>query len=368
MLDQIISLLQESFTVIDFSTKKGEVEILDASSGTTESVKVRLNTKSFDVLAKNKENCLIVKYVENIENFSKEKSLELLNIAKLLDATPLIMGNRNRNGLLEPNVVYNRYSVNVVNYTTLSNVLEYDQQPQIYSKRGGYFVQLKGEEFKEMRQNRNFSLQDIARKLEVTQKSIYEYEHDMKTRKVYVDALAELFEIAPDDFLARFVKDINIFATIYKAHDDIIRDLSGFHKEINNRLVELGFATRWFNRSPFDMMFQDPGAQPEVKREHSIVPHSKNVFISEISTVQQKVNKDLKELIIKEEKKIRAYITFLRKLKEVIDIKGNMVIVLDDNIFEEKEHIEGIPIIHKEEIPSENLEKLKKIIFQRKKL
>ena len=109
MLAQIISLLQEYFTVIDFSGKKGEVEILDAASGKTDSVKVRLNTKSFDVLAKNKEYCLIIKYVENIENFSKEKSLELLNISNILDATPLIIGDRNRNGLLEPNIVYNRY-------------------------------------------------------------------------------------------------------------------------------------------------------------------------------------------------------------------------------------------------------------------
>jgi len=51
----------------------------------------------FDLIAKKADLKLLIKILKNIDSLSTEQSEELLNIARVLQAVPLIIGSRTRN-------------------------------------------------------------------------------------------------------------------------------------------------------------------------------------------------------------------------------------------------------------------------------
>ena len=363
MLEKIISLLkQEGWILVDFTHKNALVRVIDGSN--EESFSLDLVSRSFDLIAKKDEMNVIIKYIENIDNFTKEKSSEMKNFARVFNSTPLIIGARNRRGMLEDQVLYTRYSINAINFNTFMNVVAKKEYPRIYSMRGGQFVQIKPEDVKELRLSHNMSLNDMQKQLDLkSKKAIYEYETgNMKTRLSHFENMAKVFNYKKNQFLKEFTETIDIFTNLYKKNYEIIKDLIGFQKEIDSRLVELGFLTYWFDKSPIDMSFRDQ-AQAD---DSSGSKGPNNVFISEISSVKERGKTELKKFVETTEKKLNNHVVFLKKFQQTIDARCNMVILLDDRIFEENKHLKGIPIIHEGEIPSD-AEQLKKIIFKRKK-
>lgn len=363
MISNTISLLQKNgWVIIDFSSGNASIRIVDGARNVVQEMDSDREARSFDLIAKKDATTLIIKVSENIDNFSKEKCIELVNLANVFMAVPLIVGTKNRNGLLEDEVLYNRYNINCINFSTFTSVVDRGQHPSIYSMRGGHFVQLKGAEVRGLRQSMNLSLNDVAKELDITSKAVYDYENNnMKTRLGHFEQMARMFKLHVGDFKAEFVETIDLFLNLYKKNYEVIKEVSGFQKEIDDRLVELGFLTYWFNKSPIDMTFEEGG------QCHGAAPETgKNVFISEISTVKEAGGQDLKKIIENAERRLGKHVEFLKLFNEIIDNKCNMVVLLDDKLFEEKKHILGIPIIHEHEIPA-NAEKMKKTILERRK-
>jgi len=366
VLPDIIDLLKRfSWIIVDFSSDDASIKII--SSGSTEqTIEIDVSSKCFDLIAKKEEITLIIKYMENIDNFTKEKSEELANIAHIFNSVPIMIGEKNRNGALNDDILYNRYSINAINFTTFSNILENKEYPRVYSKRGGYFVQLKQKEFKDLRQSRNLSLNDLAKQLNVTPKAIYEYESSsMKTRLAHFEEMAKIFKFHPQEFLKEFSETIDIFVKLYKSNYNVIKDLSGFQEEIDQRLIDLGFITYWFNKSPIDMSFEEESRETADKSQELTVSKSRTVFISEISSVKEASVVDLKKAIQRTEKKLENHVEFLKQFSQVLDKGYDMVVLLDNNLFQDSSHVHGVPIVHESEIPSDAT-KLKKIISERK--
>jgi hypothetical protein len=173
--------------------------------------------------------------------------------------------------------------------------------------------------------------------------------------------------------LRQFSETIDIFIKLYKNNYDMIKELTGFQEDIDHRLKELGFITYWFNKAPIDMSFEEAReprhdeqkAQPVSKDQ--AISEPRNVFVSEISSVKESGVADLKKLIQSTEEKLEKHVNFLKEFSNILNTKCNMVIMLDDKLFQDLKHVHGIPIIHENEIPS-NSEKLKRIILERKKI
>jgi putative transcriptional regulator len=193
MIPKIISTMQRfSWTIIDFTSNDATIRIV-GNKQADQVLEIGMSAKCFDLIAKSDAMTLIIKYIDNIDNFSKERSEEMLNISHIFNSVPLIIGDRNRNGNLEDNILYNRYSINAINYNTFLSLMERKEAPHVYSQRGGYFVQIKTKQFKELRQSRNLSLADIAKKLDVTPKAVYEYESsNMKTRLAHFEEMSKI--------------------------------------------------------------------------------------------------------------------------------------------------------------------------------
>jgi putative transcriptional regulator len=369
MIPQIISAMKRlGWALIDFTSNDASIRIVD-NKQKEQVLEIDVSAKCFDLIAKSDAMTIIIKYIDNIDNFSKEKSEELLNIAHIFNSVPLIIGERNRNGDLEENILYNRYQINALTFTSFVSILEKKEYPRVYSQRGGYFVQIKTKEFKELRQSHNLSLSDIAKKLAVTPKAVYEYESSsMKTRLAHFEEMSRVFKISQQEFLRQFSETIDIFVKLYKNNYETIKDLAGFQQEIDHRLTELGFITYWFNKAPIDMSFEE-GARDQAKAQGSSneqsIAEPRAVFISEISSVKDAGASDLKKMIQNAERKLEKHVAFLKEFSNVLETKCNMVVMLDDQLFQDVKHVHGIPIIHEHEIPS-NAEKLKKIIRDRK--
>ncbi|MBN2150723.1 MAG: hypothetical protein JW839_04665 [Candidatus Lokiarchaeota archaeon] len=368
MIQQIISSMQRTgWVIVDFSSNDATIRIV-GNKDVEQVLEIDVSAKCFDLIARHQDITLIIKYIDNIDNFSKEKSEELLNIAHIFNSVPIIIGERNRNGALDDNILYSRYNINALNFTTFTGVLERKDFPRVYSQRGGYFVQIKTREFKELRQSRNLSLADIAKKLALTPKAVYEYESsNMKTRLAHFEEMSRIFRFSQQEFLRQFSETIDIFVKLYKTNYETIRNLAGFQREIDRRLTELGFITYWFNKAPIDMTFEDAtsdeaSGQPSDRNQSIARP--RNVFISEISSIKEAGTSDLSKLIQNAENKLEKQVIFLKEFNKVLETKCNMVVMLDDKLFQDMSHVHGIPIIHENEIPS-NADKLKKIILDR---
>jgi len=152
-------------------------------------------------------------------------------------------------------------------------------------------VQLKTKEFKDLRQSRNLSLSDIAKRLDLTPKAVYEYESSsMKTRLAISRRCPGSSSSASKNSLRQFSETIDVFVKLYKSNYETIRDLAGFQQEIDHRLTELGFITYWFNKAPIDMSFEEAAgdeAKEKGAQKDQAIAGPRNVFISEISSVKE---------------------------------------------------------------------------------
>ena len=65
-------------------------------------------------------------------------------LANIFLASPIIIGEKSRNGPLEEGVIYKRHDIPSISFETLKNMIVYKEYPEILADRGGYFVKVDG--------------------------------------------------------------------------------------------------------------------------------------------------------------------------------------------------------------------------------
>lgn len=134
---------------------------------------------SFDVVARRDDQLLLVKVLTNVDGLTETVAQELRTIAGLLDAAPLVVGERSSSRELEAGAVYLRYGVNIVTPETLREYLEDGVEPAVYAAPGGFYVNLDGARLRELREERGLSLGDLAQAAGVSRRAIGMYEDGM---------------------------------------------------------------------------------------------------------------------------------------------------------------------------------------------
>jgi putative transcriptional regulator len=151
----------------------------------------------FDLVAKKDVFLLLVKLLINIDSLREEQAYELKKLALMLSASPLIIGKKIRKSNdIEDGVVYSRYDIPAISKDTLRNLLINHVPPLIYTHRGGYKVKVNGELLKEKRLEMGMSLNELARRVGVTKRAIYEYERG--TSDISVDTAIRIEECLVD--------------------------------------------------------------------------------------------------------------------------------------------------------------------------
>ena len=223
-----------------------------------------------DVIAtsSDRQTSLVTKVVENIDGTDKDILTELLLLGYFLKATPLLVGFFNRRHELEDNTIYFRLDGHIIalNFNTFNQVIRYNIHPQRMAKRGGYMYQINGEELRELREEHMFSRKSLSERLQVSTKTIAEYE-----RHKLIRSQVHHVEILEDIFQQELKQSVCIF-DIPKKNKKIVQNRPSSHQknagiaeEISEILSDLGIFQYWTSKSPFDVFLVIPGAETRLQ-------------------------------------------------------------------------------------------------------
>jgi putative transcriptional regulator len=150
--------------------------------------------KSFDVAARRDRDLLLVKILGNVDAFDGPTGREMRRLGTYLRGTPIVIGLRTRDENLEPGVVYFRHGVPVLNPDTAMDLFVHGVPPLIYAAPGGLYVNIDGDILADEREERGWSLGQLASELGVSRRTVSKYEDGMNASVEVAAQLDELFE------------------------------------------------------------------------------------------------------------------------------------------------------------------------------
>lgn len=153
-----------------------------------------MRPKSFDIIANNGKEIVVLKVISHIDSISEDNARDLDQIAYTLQGTPMIVGDRSRDTELERGAVYVRYGIYAISYPTLHDYFVDGTPPLIYASPGGLYVNISGERLRELRETRNLSLGDLGQILGVSRRTVAKYEAGMGTTIEIALRIEETFD------------------------------------------------------------------------------------------------------------------------------------------------------------------------------
>ncbi|HJJ55925.1 MAG TPA: transcriptional regulator [Methanocorpusculum sp.] len=222
-------------------------------AGYNVSKRCEMRPRSFDILASNGKQLLVIKIVSQIDSINGSIALDLDKITRHLNATPLIIGERARNTPLKRGVIYIRYGINAVSPSTLYDYVIGEELPLIYVSAGGLYVDIDFNKLRILRENRSLSIGNLANLLGVSRRAVSRYESGMmgttldialKLEEIFDDTIVnpiDLFKYTP---LPEEVKP----ASLSFGSDN--NDISPQHPV--NRLRSIGVNIQELQSAPFD--------------------------------------------------------------------------------------------------------------------
>ncbi len=195
---------------------------------------------SFDIVARKNLLIILLKTFQNIDSINEHNAHEMKQLANIFLASPIIIGEKSRNGILEEGVIYERYDIPTIGFETLKNMILYNEYPEILADRGGYFVKIDGNVIKQYREEYSMSLKDLANLAHVSRATMYKYENGI------VRANTETAMILEEILNTKVTLDIDLLKqpnteNIEYSNGDDTLDLS-----------KLGYGVVSTNKSPFD--------------------------------------------------------------------------------------------------------------------
>lgn len=211
-------------------------------------VACRGGRSSFDVLARRGAKILLVKVLSNVEGLSGRTASELKRLATILDAMPVVVGERMKSSTLREGVVYERYGVYVSTPETLSELVG-ENPPSVYSKRGNYCVQVNADLLSSARKRMGLTQESMAKELGVSKQSIYRYE---SSGRMSLEAFERILEYFGEGFHLRR-QDLSYASEGEKAQRQ--SKVTSMKDLVSREFTSLGFETELTN-APFDLIAQ----------------------------------------------------------------------------------------------------------------
>ena len=281
---------------------------------------------SFDIVARKNLLILLLKTFQNIDSINESNAHEMKQLANIFLASPIIIGARSRNGMLEEGVIYERYDIPTIGFDTLKNMILYNEYPEILADRGGYFVKIDGSVIKQYREEYSLSLKDLADLAHVSRATMYKYENEI------VRANTETAMILEEILNTKVTLDIDL---LKQPQPEDIKFSEG---EDTIDLSKLGYSVVSTNKSPFDAV-----AKMKSSEKHS--PLMANVEKNRTEKTLKRMAVPLKDL-------------------SMVTTSEPVFIINNEKI---KESIGTIPVIKSWELKEfENSKELLKMIRERK--
>ena len=172
----------------------GNITAMLVDAGFVVSDRCSIRPKSFDIAARRGEDLVLVKILGNIDGFDGSTGEEMRRLGKYLNATPMVIGLRTRDENLRPGVVYFRHGVPVLSPDTAMDLFLDEIPPLIYAAPGGLYVNIESETLVEERQDRGWSLGQLAKELGVSRRTVSKYEDGMSASIEVAMQLEDIFK------------------------------------------------------------------------------------------------------------------------------------------------------------------------------
>jgi putative transcriptional regulator len=234
----------------------GNVTAMLEDAGFVVSDRCAIRPKSFDVAARRGNDVLLLKILGNIDAFDGKTGAEMRRLGEYMHATPLVVGLRTRDEELEPGVVYFRHGVPVFSPDTALDLFVEGVPPLIYAAPGGLYVNIDSEVLADAREDRDWSLGQLAQELGVSRRTVSKYEDGMDASVEVAAQLEEMFEeelTAPVSVLegAESVRDADDIPEAPEADPD--------DEPIVTVLTRVGYDVHLTDRAPFKTVSEDEG-------------------------------------------------------------------------------------------------------------
>jgi putative transcriptional regulator len=235
-------------------------------AGFVVSERCAVRPKSFDVAARHGADTLLLKILGNIDAFDGATGAEMRRLGEYLGATPLVVGLRTRDEDLKPGVVYFRHGVPVLSPDTAMDLFVEGVPPLIYAAPGGLYVNIDSEVLEDAREDRDWSLGQLAQELGVSRRTVSKYEGGMDASVEVAAQLEELFEApltAPVEVLegAEEVRD--------EAETPDDPEVDPGDEPIVAVLTRVGYDVHPTDRAPFKTVSEDEAEREQVLTGHS---------------------------------------------------------------------------------------------------
>jgi putative transcriptional regulator len=172
----------------------GNVTAMLQDAGFVVSDRCAVRPKSFDLAARRGDDLVLLKILGNIDAFDGATGAEMRRLGTYLEATPIVVGMRTRNEDLKPGVVYFRHGVPVLNPDTALDLFVEEVPPLIYAAPGGLYVNIDGDLLADEREEKGWSLGQLASELGVSRRTVSKYEDGMNASIEVAIQLEELFD------------------------------------------------------------------------------------------------------------------------------------------------------------------------------
>ncbi len=244
----------------------GNVTAMLEDAGFVVSDRCSIRPKSFDIAARRGEDVVLLKILGNIDAFDAVTGAEMRRLGEYLNATPLVVGLRTRDEQLKPGVVYFRHGVPVFSPDTAMDLFVEEVPPLIYAAPGGLYVNIESEVLEDAREERNWSLGQLAGELGVSRRTVSKYEDGMDASVEVASQLEELFD-APLTSPVEILEGAEDVRETEETPDD--PDVDPDDEPIVAVLTRVGYEVHPTDRAPFKTVSED-----EREREHVLTGHS----------------------------------------------------------------------------------------------
>ncbi|MGM0591889.1 MAG: transcriptional regulator [Halobacteriota archaeon] len=245
----------------------GNITAMLQDAGFVVSDRCAIRPKSFDLVARRGDDLILLKILGNIDAFDSVTGSEMRRLGSYLSATPLVVGLRTRDEDLKPGVVYFRHGVPVLNPDSAMDLFVERVPPLIYAAPGGLYVNIDGDLLSDVRENRGWSLGQLATELGVSRRTVSKYEDGMNASIDVAIRLEELFD-QPFSSPVSVLDGAEEVREADPTPEDPDADPDDEH--IVSILTRAGFTVHPTARAPFKAVSEDSGR----KLENILTGHS----------------------------------------------------------------------------------------------
>jgi len=214
---------------------------------------LKLRSIAFDIVARRDRSLMLVKVLTNIDAFSKENAEELKVLAEALGGSIMLVGERSGSGELEQGIVYSRFDIPIIAFSTMKDLLMEDEPPFIFAAPGGLYVRLDNELLHLIREEKGISLGTLAEVAGVSRRTIQMYEAGMGAM---IDAALRLEEYLGKQIVVP-VDPMGYRPPAQGARPLDMERCDDFSKNIYSMLMQLGLMVKPTEKCPFEALTVD---------------------------------------------------------------------------------------------------------------